>query len=56
MDSVFDADWKKEVEVSVSGYSSLSKEAGDTFLYKEMEGGVTGCVRKIKNYKIDGSD
>ena len=39
MDSVFDADWKKEVEVNVSGYSSLSKEAGDTFLYKEMEGG-----------------
>ena len=36
VDSEFDADWK-EVEDSVRGYSSLSEEAGDAFLDKEIE-------------------
>ena len=30
--SEFDADWEKKVEDSVSGYNSLSKEAGNAFL------------------------
>ena len=29
MDSVFDADWKEEVEENVKGYSSLSEEVAD---------------------------
>ena len=29
MDSEFDADWKEEVEDSVSVYSNLPEEAGD---------------------------
>ena len=37
VDSEFDADWKEEVEDSVGGYSSLSEEAGDAFLDKEVE-------------------
>ena len=37
MDSEFEADWKEEVEDSVSGYSSVSEEAGDAFLDKEIE-------------------
>ena len=36
-DIEFDADWKKKVEDSVSVYSSLSEEAGDTFLDKEIK-------------------
>ena len=36
VDSVFDADWKEKIEDSVSSYSSLSKEAGDAFLEKEI--------------------
>ena len=36
MDSEFDAHCKEEVENSVSGYSSLSEEAGDAFLDKEI--------------------
>ena len=35
VDSGFDANWKEKVEDSVSGYSSLSEEAGDAFLDKE---------------------
>ena len=35
-DIEFDADWKK-VEDSVSVYSSLSEEAGDAFLDKEIK-------------------
>ena len=35
---VFDVDWK-EVEDSVSGYSSLSEEVVDTRLDKEIEKG-----------------
>ena len=31
VDSVFDADWKEEVEDRVSSYSSLSEEAGVSF-------------------------
>ena len=52
MDSEFDADWKEEVEDSVGGYSSLSEEAGDAFLDKEVEKGeIAKCVRKLKNNK-----
>ena len=36
MDSDFDAHWKEEVEDSVGGYSSLSEDAGDAFLDKEI--------------------
>ena len=39
IDSEFDANWKEEVEDSVGGYSSLSEEAGDSFLDKEIEKG-----------------
>ena len=57
VDSEFDADWKEEVEDSVGGYSSLSEEAGDAFLDKEVEKGeITKCVRKLKNNKTGGSD
>ena len=35
MNSEFDAIWKKEVEDSVSGYSSLSEEAGDAFFVRK---------------------
>ena len=53
----FDADWKEEVEDSVGGYSSLSEEAGDAFLDKEVEKGeIAKCVRKLKNNKTGGSD
>ena len=53
VDSEFDADWKEEVEDSVCGYSSLSEEAGDAFLYKEIEKGeIATCVRKLKNNKL----
>ena len=47
----------EEVEDSVGGYSSLSEEAVDDFLDKEIEKGeITKCVRKLKNYKTGGSD
>ena len=36
VDGVFDAHWKEEVEDSVSGYSSLSEQAGGAFLVKEI--------------------
>ena len=49
VDSEFDANWKEEVEEvedSVGGYSSLSEEAGDAFLDKEIEKGeIAKCVR-----------
>ena len=49
VDSVFDADWKEEVEGSVSGYSSLSEEAGNAFLDKKIKKGeIEKCVRKQK--------
>ena len=49
VDSEFDADWKEEVEDSVGGYSSLSEEAGDAFLDKEVEKGeIAKCVRNLK--------
>ena len=45
VDSVFDTNWKEEVEDSVSGYSSLS-EVLDGLLGKEMQKGeITKCVR-----------
>ena len=48
VDSEFDSNWKEEVEDSVGGYSSLSEEAGDAFLYKEIEKGeIAKCVRKL---------
>ena len=57
VDSEFDADWKEEVEDSVGGYSSLSEEAGDAFLDKEVEKGeIAKCVRKLKNNKTGGID
>ena len=37
MDSVFDADWKEEVEDNVNGYSSLSEKVTDSLLDKERE-------------------
>ena len=39
VDSVFDADWKEEVEdnVKFNGYSSLSEEVADSVLNKEIE-------------------
>ena len=56
-DSVFDANWKEEVEDSVSGYSSLSKEARDASLDKEIEKGeIAKCVIKLQNNKTGGSD
>ena len=39
VDSVFDEDWKEEVEENVKGYSSLSEEVTDFFLDKEIEKG-----------------
>ena len=39
VDSVFDADWKEEVEENVNGYSSLSKEDAYFVLDKEIEKG-----------------
>ena len=57
VDSEFDANWKEEVEDSVSGYSSLSEEAGDVFLDKEIKKGeIAKCVRKLKNNKTSSSD
>ena len=45
VDSRFDANWKEEDEDSVCGYSSLSEEAGDAFLDKEIEKGkIAKCV------------
>ena len=42
---------------SEGGYSSLSEEAGDAFLDKEVEKGeIAKCVRKLKNSKTGGSD
>ena len=40
VDSVFDVDWKEEVENSGSVYSSLSEGAGDAFLDNEIEMGA----------------
>ena len=57
MDSVFDADWKEEVEENVNGYSSLSEEVTDSLLDKEMEKGeIAKCLRNLKNSKTVGSD
>ena len=57
VDSLFDADWKDEVEDSVNGYSSLSAEAGNAFFDKEIEmGEIPKCVRKLRNTKTGGSD
>ena len=48
VDSEFDADWKEEVEDSVGGYSSLSEEAGDAFLDKEVEKGEIAVLENLK--------
>ena len=57
VDSEFDANCKEEVEDSVGGYSSLSEEAGDAFLDKEIENGeIAKCVRKLKNNNTGCSD
>ena len=57
VDSVFDADWKEEVEDNVKGYSSLSEEVTDSLLDKEIEKGeIAKCLRNLKNNMIGGSD
>ena len=57
VDSVFDADWKDEVEDNVNGYSSLSEEVADSILDKEIEKGeIAKCLRNLKNNKTGGSD
>ena len=57
VDSVFDADWKEEVEENVKGYSSLSEEVTDSLLDKEIEKGeIAKCLRNLKNSKTGGSD
>ena len=49
VDSVFDADWKEEVEENVKVYSSLSDEVTDSLLDKEIEKGETAkCLRNLK--------
>ena len=46
---MFGADWE-EVEDSVSGYCNLSEEVVGVLLDKDVEiGGITKCVRKLKN-------
>ena len=57
VDGVFDADWKKEVEDNVNGYSSLSEEVANSLLDKEIEKGeIAKCLRNLKNSKTGGSD
>ena len=57
VNSVFDADWKVEVEENVNGYSSLSEEVTDSLLDKEIEKGeIAKCLRNLKNSKTGGSD
>ena len=57
VDSVFDADWKEEVEENVNGYSSLSEEVTDSLLDKEIEKDeIAKWLRNLKNSKISGSD
>ena len=57
VDSVFDADWKEEVEDNVNGYSSLSEEVADSLLDKEIEKGeIAKHLRNLKNNKIGRSD
>ena len=49
VDSVFDADWKEEVEENVKVYSSLSEEVTDSLLDKEIEKGeIAKCLRNLK--------
>ena len=57
VDSVFNANWKEEVEENVNGYSSLSEEVADSLLDKEIEKGeIAICFRNLKNSKTGGSD
>ena len=57
VDSVFDANWKEEVEENVKGYSSLSEEVTDSLLDKEIEKGeIAKCLKNLKNSKTGGSD
>ena len=49
MDSVFDADWKEEVEENVKGYSSLSEEITASLLDKKIEKGeIAKCLWNLK--------
>ena len=53
MDSVFDADWKEEVEGNVNGYSRLSEEVTDSLLEKEIEKGETAkCLMNLKTIEF----
>ena len=55
VNSVFDADWKEEVENNVNDYSSLSEEVTDSLLDKEIEKGeIAKCLRNLKNSKTGG--
>ena len=50
MDSVFDANWKEEVEDNVNGYSNMSEEVADSVLDKEIEKGeIAKYLRNLKN-------
>ena len=41
----------------LTGYSSLSEEAADSLLEKEIEKGeIANCLRNLKNRKTGGSD
>ena len=57
VDSVFDANWKEEVEDNVNGYSNMSEEVADSVLDKEIEKGeIAKYLRNLKNSKIGGGD
>ena len=57
VESVFDADWKEEVEENVKGYSSMSEEVTDSLLDKELEKGeIAKYLRNLKNSKTGSSD
>ena len=48
VDSVFDANWKEEVEENVKRYSSLSEKVTNSLLDKELEmGEITKCRRNL---------
>ena len=50
VDSVFDTNWKEEVEDNVNGYSNMSEEVADSVLGKEIEKGeIAKYLRNLKN-------
>ena len=50
VDSVFDANWKEEVEDNVNGYSNMSEEVAYSVLDKEIEKGeIAKYLRNLKN-------